>query len=326
MQGTLQDVTERKATQTALYLTEMRYREAQRIAKIGNWEWDLATNTSWWSEELYRILEEDPQRYPATFDNFIAKIHPDDRQVLIEGQWAGPLAARPRVGGGRVSRMDAKGHRATRRNTCRRVRSARGGRRYGPRHHGARALEDRLRESEVRYASTVEPPRGHSACVGEEGRFVWSNQRLRDMLGYSSEEFGLTVWNLASGRCARHGHRPQTTSRGRDRYADGENAICVTTAPPGFASRAVRRGADGADDTFVKCTRLKLLAKACDTTIARVALAWVQGRPGVSSTIIGARTMQQLDDTSASARSSSSISIASRSSTTPWGTQPVISC
>ena len=95
MQGTLQDVTERKATQTALYLTEMRYREAQRIAKIGNWEWNLATNTSWWSEELYRILEEDPQRYPATFDNFIAKIHPDDRQAIIEGQSVAPLTAGP---------------------------------------------------------------------------------------------------------------------------------------------------------------------------------------------------------------------------------------
>ena len=95
MQGTLQDVTERKATQTALYLTEMRYREAQRIAKIGNWEWNLATNTSWWSEELYRILEEDPQRYPATFDNFIAKIHPDDRQVLIECSMGRPLSRAP---------------------------------------------------------------------------------------------------------------------------------------------------------------------------------------------------------------------------------------
>ena len=111
MHGMLQDVTERKATQTALYLTEMRYREAQRIAKIGNWEWNLATNTSWWSEELYRILEEDPQHYPATFDNFIAKIHPDDRQVLIDGQWAGPLAASPAMIRWRAescSRMDAK--------------------------------------------------------------------------------------------------------------------------------------------------------------------------------------------------------------------------
>ena len=86
LHGTLQDVTEQRATEAALRLTEMRYREAQRLAKIGNWEWDLTTNTSWWSDELYRILEEEPGSYAAAIENFIAKMHPDDRQVLIDGQ------------------------------------------------------------------------------------------------------------------------------------------------------------------------------------------------------------------------------------------------
>ena len=38
------------------------------------------------------------------------------------------------------------------------------------------------------------------------------------------------------------------------------------------------------------------IAKELRSTVSRVAIAWVQGRPGVSSTIIGARTMEQLDD------------------------------
>jgi aryl-alcohol dehydrogenase-like predicted oxidoreductase len=41
---------------------------------------------------------------------------------------------------------------------------------------------------------------------------------------------------------------------------------------------------------------LERIARELDTTVARVALAWVQARPGVSSTIIGARTLAQLDD------------------------------
>ena len=40
----------------------------------------------------------------------------------------------------------------------------------------------------------------------------------------------------------------------------------------------------------------KYLAKELDSTVSRVALAWVVSRQGVTSTIIGARTMQQLDD------------------------------
>jgi aryl-alcohol dehydrogenase-like predicted oxidoreductase len=50
------------------------------------------------------------------------------------------------------------------------------------------------------------------------------------------------------------------------------------------------------EKTYALLDVLKQIAAALDTTVARVALAWVQGRPGVSSTIIGARTQAQLDD------------------------------
>jgi diguanylate cyclase (GGDEF)-like protein/PAS domain S-box-containing protein len=252
MQGTLQDVTERKATQTALHLTEMRYREAQRIAKIGNWEWDLATNTSWWSEELYRILEEDPQHYPATFENFIAKIHPDDRQPLIERQWAGPLAAsshdslesRVVLADGRQkvieqlveTRVDEYGEPAAVVGTIHDITER-------------RALEDRLRESEVRYASTVELAAVGIAHVNEEGRFVWSNRRLREMLGYSSEQLSkLTVWQVS------HPDDVRVTDTDRKRLHAGE--IETLTAEKRYLrsdgtplwvriTSAVRRAPDG---------------------------------------------------------------------------------
>jgi diketogulonate reductase-like aldo/keto reductase len=41
---------------------------------------------------------------------------------------------------------------------------------------------------------------------------------------------------------------------------------------------------------------LEAIAKAYDSTVARIALAWVRGQPGVSSTIIGARRLTQLED------------------------------
>jgi len=41
---------------------------------------------------------------------------------------------------------------------------------------------------------------------------------------------------------------------------------------------------------------LTRIAGELDTTVARVALAWVRARPGVSSVIIGARTQEQLED------------------------------
>lgn len=50
------------------------------------------------------------------------------------------------------------------------------------------------------------------------------------------------------------------------------------------------------ETTYKLVDELEIIAKAHDSTVARVALAWVRTRPGVSSTIIGARRLSQLDD------------------------------
>jgi len=50
------------------------------------------------------------------------------------------------------------------------------------------------------------------------------------------------------------------------------------------------------EKTYDLLDAMEVVAKELDTTVARVALAWVQAQPGVSSTIIGARTLEQLDD------------------------------
>ena len=50
------------------------------------------------------------------------------------------------------------------------------------------------------------------------------------------------------------------------------------------------------EKTFAIVDELEAIANAHDSTPARVALAWVQGQPGVASTIIGARRLAQLED------------------------------
>ena len=201
LRGTLQDVTEHQANEAALRRTEMRYREAQRLAKIGNWEWDLSTNMSWWSDELYRILEENPRDYPATFANFLHKVHPDDQQVLIDGQSviaAGPDAYRTTESrvlfpDGREKiveqivepRVDTHGTPIAIVGTVHDITER-------------RALEIKLRESEARYASTVELAAVGIAHVGADGRFNWCNGRLREMLGYDNDELlALTIWDIS---------------------------------------------------------------------------------------------------------------------------------
>ncbi|MGH2872691.1 MAG: diguanylate cyclase [Solirubrobacteraceae bacterium] len=55
-------------------------REAMRLAQIGWWTWDAASDTTAWSPEMYRIFERDPAAGPATGATFLDLVHPDDRE------------------------------------------------------------------------------------------------------------------------------------------------------------------------------------------------------------------------------------------------------
>ena len=56
--------------------------EAQRMAHIGNWEWNIVTGETYWSDELYRIFERSPQELAATYSELLNYTHPDDRDFV----------------------------------------------------------------------------------------------------------------------------------------------------------------------------------------------------------------------------------------------------
>jgi PAS domain S-box-containing protein len=60
MLGIAIDVTDRRDTEQALREKERALTEAQRLAGLGSWEWDPATDTVSWSDELYRLAGRDP--------------------------------------------------------------------------------------------------------------------------------------------------------------------------------------------------------------------------------------------------------------------------
>ncbi|MDQ7247879.1 PAS domain-containing protein [Dongia sedimenti] len=69
--GILWDITD-------LTRAQRNMSHAQRIARIGSWEWDVERDEHWWSEECYRILGLDPQTVPATEAAWDSLTHPDD--------------------------------------------------------------------------------------------------------------------------------------------------------------------------------------------------------------------------------------------------------
>ena len=63
-------------------LVQARLNEAQRIASIGNWDLNTVTNELWWSDEVYRLFQTDPDEFEGTYDAFLARVHPEDREAV----------------------------------------------------------------------------------------------------------------------------------------------------------------------------------------------------------------------------------------------------
>ena len=89
--GTTRDISEQHAAARALQAEHERLLEAQRVARLGSWEVDLASDQVQWSEQTHRLFETDPDRHQPTYDDFFGRLHPEDR-ALLQGAYERSLA------------------------------------------------------------------------------------------------------------------------------------------------------------------------------------------------------------------------------------------
>ncbi len=77
------DVTERKVAEQSLEAHKKRLADAQRLARIGNWEWRSHDGKTFWSEEIYRIIGRSPGEVVPSYELFLEFIHPEDRAKVL---------------------------------------------------------------------------------------------------------------------------------------------------------------------------------------------------------------------------------------------------
>jgi aryl-alcohol dehydrogenase-like predicted oxidoreductase len=154
------------------------------------------------------------------------------------------------------------------------------------------ALDDLVAAGKVRYIGVSDTPawkiveanliarfRGWSSFIGLQVEYSLLERAIEQELVPMANEFGLgiTPWSpLKSG----------VLSGKYTRANSGEHS----------ADRGAMVNAFLNDKTYALIDELEGIAQAHQTNVASVALAWVHAQPGVSSVIIGARRLSQLDD------------------------------
>jgi aryl-alcohol dehydrogenase-like predicted oxidoreductase len=154
------------------------------------------------------------------------------------------------------------------------------------------ALDALVQAGKVRYIGVSDTPawkiaeanvlarfRGWASFIGLQIEYSLLERTVEQELVPMAQELGLgiTPWSpLKSGALSGKYTRENvsTTEQGRRAFLNGHLN----------------------ERTFAVVDVLEEIARAHETTVARVALAWVRAQPGVTSTIIGARRLAQLDD------------------------------
>lgn len=80
--GIIQDITEQKEAQSKLQLFQENQSRAQRVAKIGDWKYDVIEDKYVGSEEVFRIYGVEPSEFEGDFLSTLNLIHPQDQHKI----------------------------------------------------------------------------------------------------------------------------------------------------------------------------------------------------------------------------------------------------
>jgi len=194
------DISEKKKVEVKLQRSRFALLEAQKLAKLGNWEWDVKAGLHTWSEEIYNIYGRNPELPPADIQEVPKYFTPESWTRLNAAVENGMTNGVPYECDAEVVRPDGAHRWVTARGEA--VRDA----------HGAvvmlrgtvqditerKRAEEAIRESEQKF-SIMFHKAGFAAALSRlpDGALVDVNEAWVKMFGYTREEtIGRTTLEL----------------------------------------------------------------------------------------------------------------------------------
>ncbi|MGC9528481.1 MAG: MASE1 domain-containing protein [Limnospira sp.] len=178
-------VEERQEAEASLRSKEASLASAQRIAKLGHWEFDIRRHICYWSDELYNILGANPKTVSPGLAEYLSRVHPDDRDRVERAIDAGISEQIPYSIDYRIVTADESERIVTEQAIV------------TPTHLTStvqdvterKRAELALRASEERFSRAFNAsPVGISISTFAEGRFLDVNESFLDQLGWTREE------------------------------------------------------------------------------------------------------------------------------------------
>ena len=184
------DITAHVKMEEVLRLSSERMHEAQRIAKMGNWELDLQSGKLEWSDEIFSLFEIDKNKFGATYEAFLNGIHPDDREMVnqaysqsLKDRKPYQITHRLMMSGGHVkwveerceTDFDGEGKPLKSRGTVQDITRQ-------------KIAEDLLRDSELKYHSVVAALSEGIVLNAKDGSIIAANKAAEEILGLSIDQ------------------------------------------------------------------------------------------------------------------------------------------
>ncbi|HZX36274.1 MAG TPA: EAL domain-containing protein [Thermodesulfobacteriota bacterium] len=187
-----------KARTSQIGKSEKSLSEAQRIARLGNWDWDIVKNELSWSDEIYRIFGLKPHEFGATYEAFLNAVHPDDRKVVVDSVNFAIYERKPYSIDHRVVRPDGSVKVVHEQGE---VMLDGGGRAIRMIGTVQDVTEQRQAEVELKRLSTaIEQSINIIFITDKNGVFEYVNRKFEEVTGYFKEDvIGQTPAILASG-------------------------------------------------------------------------------------------------------------------------------